>query len=75
MAQDLCRHKGCTCAARRDGFCSDVCAGHGADAEPDDKPCLCGHDECVAPTKFDSFGSVAELAPEGRFLSDYKRDW
>jgi hypothetical protein len=67
----LCRHQGCTCAARSDGYCSDVCTGS---AEPG-QPCLCGHDECQAPTKAEGFMAVADLAPEGRFVERPTRDW
>jgi len=76
MAEQLCRHPGCTCSARADGFCSDPCArGEGADSGTERKLCVCGHDECRAPTKFDGFVAVADLAPEGRTIRDYKRDW
>jgi hypothetical protein len=74
MAQEMCRHPGCTCAARRDGFCSEACAGAGADQAG--QPCPCGHDECQGPTKAEGWGAVAELAPEGRFVANPQpRDW
>ena len=73
MAQETCRHRGCTCAAKRDGFCSEYCAGH--DAGGDDL-CACGHDACAAPTKSESWEAVGELAPEGRFVTEERaRDW
>ena len=38
--------------------------------------CACGHDACVPPTKAEGWGTVAELAPEGRFVGGYgTRDW
>jgi hypothetical protein len=73
MAQQLCRHPGCTCAARGDGFCSDSCAG-GRSSEPEGM-CLCGHDECREPTKSEGFGAVVDLAPQGRFVEKHTRDW
>ena len=38
-------------------------------------PCLCGHDQCEPPTKFESKAAFAEIAPEGRFIGKYSRDW
>ena len=72
MAQELCRHPGCTCTARSDGFCSTAC---GAQESGSDVPCLCGHDECEPPSKFESKAQFGELAPEGRFIGKYSRDW
>lgn len=75
MSQEMCRQRGCTCAARRDGFCSDYCAGRGA-GTGEEHLCACGHDECAAPTKAEGWGAVAELAPEGRFVANPQpRDW
>jgi hypothetical protein len=74
MAGEMCRHPGCTCTARRDGFCSDYCAGVGAGDEH--QPCACGHDACKAPTKSEGWGAVADLAPGGRFVKEPQpRDW
>lgn len=74
MAQRNCRHPGCTCAARGDGFCSDACANAGS-GQTDDL-CPCGHGECQAPTKAEGWDAVAGLAPEGRFLEKpHVRDW
>ncbi|MDX6691040.1 MAG: hypothetical protein QOG15_2497 [Solirubrobacteraceae bacterium] len=76
MAQETCRHRGCTCAARSDGFCSDYCAGHDAGAGGEGDLCACGHDVCAAPTKSESWEAVGELAPEGRFVTEERpRDW
>jgi hypothetical protein len=76
MASQLCRHHGCTCAAKRDGFCSEYCARHIAGADEKDLPCACGHDECDTPTKFESKVAFADLAPEGRFIGERPaRDW
>ena len=77
MAQETCRHQGCTCAARRDGYCSDICAaGEDAGVSDGQHLCACGHDACVPPTKAEGWGTVAELAPEGRFVGGYgTRDW
>jgi hypothetical protein len=73
MAQELCRHPGCTCSARADGFCSDACA---RSADAGGELCPCGHDECAAPTKAEGWGAVADLAPQGRTVADPKpRDW
>ena len=71
MAQQLCRHPGCTCSARADGFCSDSCAGGGGEGPL----CVCGHDECRALTKAEGIAAVAELAPKGRFVEKHTRDW
>ena len=73
MAQEMCRHQGCTCSAKSDGYCSEYCAGHGAGGE--DEPCACGHDTCETPTKFESRGAITDLAPKGRFIADHTRDW
>ena len=74
MAGELCRHPGCTCAARRDGFCSDYCAGDVAGDE--NELCACGHDDCKAPTKAEGWGAVADLAPQGRIVKEEQpRDW
>ncbi|MEA2219994.1 MAG: hypothetical protein QOJ35_2620 [Solirubrobacteraceae bacterium] len=73
MVQQICRHRGCTCAAKSDGYCSEYCAGD--DAGDEDQPCACDHDACAAPTKFESRAAIADLAPRGRFVGDYDRDW
>jgi hypothetical protein len=75
MAQQLCRHRGCTCAARSDGFCSAYCAGNDAEAAGENHVCACGHDSCDAPSKFESKAAFGELAPGGRFVEDTGRDW
>ena len=76
MAQQLCRHQGCTCAARSDGYCSAYCAGAGDSAKDEGHVCSCSHDECAAPTKSEGWGAVADLAPQGRFIKDSApRDW
>jgi hypothetical protein len=72
MAQALCRHPGCTCTARSDGYCSTACASQKDGA---DQPCLCGHDECEPPSKFESKAAFADIAPEGRIIGNYSRDW
>jgi hypothetical protein len=73
---ELCRHRGCTCAAKSDGYCSAYCAGRGDSDEDEGDVCACAHDECQAPTKSEGWGAVAELAPEGRFVAgDSARDW
>jgi hypothetical protein len=46
-----CKHEGCHCqvpAGRRDGFCSDHCRDHSADAQQRDRDeaCACGHPDC-----------------------------
>lgn len=74
MAQEMCRHQGCTCAARGDGYCSDYCSGQGTGAD-EAHPCACDHAECDPPTKFESRGAVADLAPPGRFIGEHTRDW
>jgi hypothetical protein len=72
----MCRHRGCTCAARRDGFCSAYCAGNDDAAGDEDHVCACGHDECRPPTKAEGWEAVAELAPLGRFVTEERpRDW
>ncbi len=76
MASELCRGRGCTCAARRDGFCSDYCAGVVPRGDGEYGLCACGHDECAAPTKAEGWDAVAGMAPEGRFINDPPpRDW
>ena len=75
MAQQMCRHQGCTCAAKSDGYCSEYCGGAGADGGQAEGPCSCGHDQCATPTKFESREEFADLAPEGRFIGKYSRDW
>jgi len=75
MAQELCRHQGCTCTARPDGFCSEYCAGSDAGVGDEGGPCACGHDTCDAPTKFESKAEFGELAPEGRFVEEQPRNW
>ncbi len=76
MAQEMCRHKGCTCNARSDGFCSEYCASEGDSVGHAGQACSCAHDECTAPTKFESKAEYADLAPEGRFVKDAApRDW
>jgi hypothetical protein len=72
---ELCRHQGCTCTARRDGFCSDYCAGPDSGTGDAYGPCACGHDVCAAPTKSEGWGAVADLAPQGRFVKEEPRDW
>jgi hypothetical protein len=76
MGQQLCRHQGCTCAAKSDGFCSQYCANHDAGAAEENLPCACGHDECDAPSKYESKNAFADLAPEGRVIGERPaRDW
>ena len=76
MPHELCRHQGCTCAAKSDGYCSAYCAAATADAgAAGSGPCACGHDQCQPPTKGESRMDVAEIAPEGRFIGKYSRDW
>jgi hypothetical protein len=43
----MCRHRGCRCDAREDGFCSDACAAHVAEHGSAAHECVCGHDECA----------------------------
>ena len=73
MAQEMCRHQGCTCSARSDGYCSEYCANPEPGGE--DEPCACGHDACEPPTKFESRAAFADIAPGGRFIGDHTRDW
>ncbi len=44
---EMCRHRGCRCDARDDGFCSDHCAQHAAEAVSEGHACDCGHAECL----------------------------
>jgi hypothetical protein len=74
MAQEMCRHQGCTCAATRDGYCSTYCKSETGSAEHG--ACACAHDECRAPSKFESKAAFADLAPGGRFVENpTPRDW
>jgi hypothetical protein len=75
MAQQMCRHQGCTCSAKGDGYCSEYCAGHVAGDDDEGHPCACGHDDCQAPTKFESRAAITDLAPGGRFIGEHTRDW
>jgi hypothetical protein len=72
MAHALCRHPGCTCTARADGFCSTACS---TQETVENQPCLCGHDACEPPTKFESKAAFADVAPQGRFVEKHVRDW
>ncbi|MGI9097483.1 MAG: hypothetical protein ACR2H2_03150 [Solirubrobacteraceae bacterium] len=46
MAENTCRHEGCTCEARDDGYCSDYCASHGGHESHVAHECHCGHAGC-----------------------------
>jgi hypothetical protein len=62
--------------AKSDGYCSEYCAGEGDSAEHEAHACACAHDECQAPTKFESKAVFADLAPLGRLVeADTTRDW
>ena len=74
MAQQMCRHRGCTCQARSDGYCSAYCAGEQPAAE-EFHVCACGHDDCEPPSKFESKAAFGDQAPQGRTVEKYTRDW
>lgn len=51
MADTTCRHEGCMCKAREDGYCSDYCAQHAGESHGDGPhECGCGHTPCAATT-------------------------
>lgn len=68
MTQELCRHQGCTCAAKSDGYCSAYCADRGGSGDDEAHVCACSHDECQEPTQAEGPGLVADLAPQGRIV-------
>jgi hypothetical protein len=71
----LCRHQGCTCTARADGYCSAYCAGDETGGDGEGHGCACGHDACEPPTTREAKDMLVDGAPQGRFVKREPRDW